>query len=126
LNPRKPLKVYLTTPYLEGIDASGATNVNVEGIEADRFVLDLSGASSCELAGKVGYLRGDISGASNLYARDLYCQTVKIDVSGAANAKVSTDETLDADVSGAASVTYYGDPRNVLTDVSGAASVRRK
>jgi len=126
LNPRKPMKVYVTTPELVELDASGATNADVQGLNSSRFFVDVSGAATCDLEGEVKNFRVDVSGAASLDARDLLCQSVNVDVSGASNAKVNSRGSIDANASGAASVVYYGDPEDIRTDVSGAASIRRK
>lgn len=126
LNPRKPMKIYVTVPELFEVEASGATNADVSGINSSSFYVDVSGAATCELEGEVKKLSGDVSGAASLDARDLLCQSVKVDVSGAANAKVYSRGVIDADASGASSLVYYGNPEEIRTDVSGAASIRRK
>ena len=51
---------------------------------------------------------------------------VDIEVSGGSNAVVNMDGTLNAEVSGASSLYYIGNPVMGDIDISGASSVRKK
>lgn len=123
INPELDLRVEVQTPNLEGLDVSGACDVEIRGIRGDEFDLDLSGASDVVLLGETGTLKIDASGASDLSARDLKAQHVEIDLSGAGSVEVTATESIDADISGAASVDVWGSPGEVSQDVSGAGEL---
>jgi hypothetical protein len=125
LRPRAGLTVLLTTPRLDGLEVSGATDATVRGIETERFDLEVSGAGDVELSGQVTRLNVEISGAGDLHARALEAQSVHVELSGAGEAEVSAAERLEVDVSGAGDVDYWGDPE-VVSDISGAGSIERK
>jgi hypothetical protein len=116
------IRVEIWTPSLTGIEASGATKLEVAGLHGERFVLDASGASDATLGGAVDRLEVDMSGAGKLDARALAAKQVEIDLSGAGGAMVSASETLDVDISGAGKVTYYGSP-TISQDISGAGKL---
>lgn len=126
LSPRKELLIEITTQELTSIDCSGANDIDVIGINTDKFEVELSGAGSINLEGNVDKFYGDLSGAGNINAKSLFANKVYISVSGAANAKVFAKEYLDASVSGVGSIDYYGDPQNTKTNVSGVGSITRK
>src|SRR2546423_1926364 len=46
------ITVKATTPTLKAVEGSGASTATVAGVQADRFRLGLSGASTCTLTGK--------------------------------------------------------------------------
>lgn len=139
------LDIELTVPSLEGLEVSGATDSTLRSINASDFEAELSGAGKMDLdgitadslrvrvsgAGEVtasGTVRSqdvELSGAGSYRARDLRSAEARLDLSGACEASVSASETLDASVSGAGEVEYYGDPK-VTEDISGAGSVRRR
>lgn len=125
LNPRKDIKIRITTSGLKNIDASGANEIIAKYIDAENFYLDLSGASEVKLSGKVVRISIDASGASEINTKELKADGVKIDASGAVEAVVYASKFLDADVSGAGSIEFYGGAQNVKTDISGAGSVKR-
>jgi hypothetical protein len=125
LRPDLPLVIEIWTPSLAGIEVSGASDVEVDGLSGGQFDLDLSGASDAELRGKVDRLDVDVSGAGDVDAAWLEATMVVVDMSGAGEAKVWATQTLEVDVSGAGRVVYWGDPGDVRQDISGAGSVTK-
>lgn len=126
LNPKKEIRIYITTPELRSIEVSGANNVNVVGIRGSDFSVELSGAGNVDLNGEIDRLRAELSGAGNINAKNLKSRDVHISVSGAASADVYAKEYLDASVSGVGSINYYGNPEKTNTNVSGVGSISRK
>ncbi|MCB0730436.1 MAG: DUF2807 domain-containing protein [Ignavibacteriae bacterium] len=126
LKPTEDLRIRLDIPKLNGIECSGANEIYAKGINSSDFKVDLSGASSINLAGKSSLLKIDVSGAADLFAKEFFSEDVEIDVSGAANAEVFASNSLDADVSGAGNIQIYGDAKKVKTNISGAGSIDRK
>lgn len=123
VRPKLDMKIEVWVPALTGLEASGAADITVEGLHGERFDLDLSGASETTLRGEVDLFEVDLSGASDLDARDLHAKIVELELSGAGDAEVWASDRLDADVSGAGDVRYFGDPKEVKQDVSGAGSI---
>jgi hypothetical protein len=126
ISPKKQLTVYVKTKSLSYLEASGATDLEIEGLDESKFKLEVSGAAECDISGRVGKFIAEVSGAGNVYGRDLICDYADLDISGAGDIKLTVNEGLNADVSGAASVVYYGDPKEINIDTSGAASVKKK
>jgi hypothetical protein len=91
---------------------SGASKVDITEINADKLILDFSGASKATLAGHVGKLEVETSGASHLILDELYARDI------------NAQKTLQVDASGASKITYKGRP-NISKDVSGASFVQR-
>ena len=143
LKPTKSMKLHITFRDLKEIEASGACDMEsvntfkLDELELDvsgaaevnfdlnlnRLEADFSGASDVELKGTAGEMEMDISGAGELDALELEAEKVKLDLSGAATAKVYAKTFLEVDVSGAATVKYKGNPQ-VDSEVSGAGSVK--
>lgn len=126
ISPRKKIKIEITTPTLEGIESSGANNVDIENIASETFYADLSGAGNIVLSGTTEKLRADISGAGNINAKYLEAVHTRVSVSGAASADVFAKGSIEATVSGVGSINYYGNPKDVNTNVSGIGSISRK
>lgn len=126
ISPRKGIKVVIVTKALHGIQASGASYVEATDIKTDVLNLGISGASKIEISGKANELSLDVSGAGNLYAKKFICQNITADISGAAHAIVNATDKLYADISGAASLSYYGEPKNINYDISGAGSIKKR
>ncbi len=126
ISPRKEIRIKITVPKLTYLDASGACDIYAGNIDSDHFNLDVSGAGSVELNGKVDKLSIDLSGAGSVSAKNLKSKDLNISLSGASSAEVYASEYIDASVSGVGSITYFGDPKNVRKDVSGIGSITKK
>jgi len=133
-------------PDLRGIDASGASDVRISGFSSAKdFEVDLSGASYLDgeimardmrievcgasrvrLQGAAVDLYLNASGASNLDLEDFPVQDADIELSGASEAKVVLDGTLDIDASGASRLYFGGSPTMGRVDLSGASSIKRR
>ena len=123
MNIHGKMKATISTPNLNGVDASGACKINVEGIESSKFSIDMSGACKGTFSGNTEKLNIELSGATKLNTSDLKAVDVSVDVSGASKCSVYSSESMVADASGASKVVIYGDPPKVETDVSGAGSI---
>ncbi len=123
--PKRKIRIDISIPELEYISSSGISNIYADGIDEQTFTIDLSGAGVIELFGKVENFEAELSGAALLEARELFARFVDIDLSGASNAQVYVSEKLNVDLSGTGNLEYFGDPLDVVSDVSGVGSITR-
>jgi carbon monoxide dehydrogenase subunit G len=142
---RKTVVVRITMPDLQGVEFSGASSVNVSKfsgvrnmdievsgaskvnmeVEAQKVSMELSGASTLTLLGSCEVLNGEVSGASSFRGRDFPAKDVNIEASGASSAAITASNVIHAEASGASSIRYSGDAKNVRSSSSGASSVKR-
>jgi hypothetical protein len=113
----------LTTDSLE-ISVSGAGDIALRDLDAGSLDIALSGAGSVDADGTADKLNVRISGAGEFKGGDLHSQTAETHISGMGSATVWVDKELDASISGAGSVNYYGDPTSVQEQISGAGDVK--
>lgn len=122
LHPHHEILYALAVRDLAGIEASGATQVEAEGIDREELAVRLSGAGRATVAGRVDRQRLRLSGGSRYLATDLASRVTAARLSGSARARVRVSERLEGRVSGAAGLEYAGDPE---VTVAGRATVRR-
>lgn len=120
------LVVHVTVPKLTKVESSGASEIEIRGVDGERFELELSGASEVKVSGEVEHFVVDASGAAEVDAASLMAERVEVDGSGASDFSVHATDALIVDLSGAGKVAYAGDPAQVKTDLSGAATVEKK
>ncbi|HEV3249577.1 MAG TPA: head GIN domain-containing protein [Puia sp.] len=142
----KKLKAYVSCKTLDKLEASGASNILVNGvISGDRMELHLSGASDFKgsvkfnglsidqsgasditINGSVGDLQIDASGASDTKGFDLITDNCSARVSGASDIKITVNKELNVHASGASSISYKGSA--VIRDLksSGASGISKK
>lgn len=139
------LKVYVTVKELNKIDISGAVDIETTGkmtldelsidgsgasdakmnLEVKKLDIDCSGGSKLKFSGTATNVTMDVSGAVDIYAFDLLTETFHLDISGAGKADINVSKELKAEISGAATVHYKGNPAKFVEDVSGAGSIKK-
>ena len=106
-------------------DISGASEVTGD-IAAKNMQLEVSGASTVQLKGSAGSLAIDGSGASHLELADLKVENANVTLSGASDATINLAGRLDADLSGASTLEYIGEPTLGIMDITGASTLKKK
>jgi putative autotransporter adhesin-like protein len=122
--PTNGVKWDVTVKNLTSVALTGAGIVNVENLNTSSLDTKISGAGTMNVSGKASSQSISVTGAGNYNGRNFTAPTAKVSISGAGNAFVSASEALDATVSGAGVVTYYGTPK-VTQHISGAGTVRQ-
>lgn len=126
VNPVKPVTYDLTVKSLRRLKLSGAARVVAHKLDGKKFQLDISGACHANLDGNVGEFTLTVSGTAAVDARELAAGDAAVTVSGASNVKVNVKDKLSVRASGASSVRYRGDPKQVESKRSGVSSVSRE
>lgn len=146
LTGRPTLRLEVAMPDLRRLQLSGATRGTIEGfkssndldlnvsgasslkgdVTAGRMRVEASGASRVELEGTASDLRMDISGASRFGTQGFSVATANVQMSGASGGELTITERLDADLSGASRLSYYGNPSLGRTQTSGGSGLNRK
>lgn len=126
VDPRTELLVDIMTPSVSSVSASGVASVEIRKVRGEQLTLVLSGTGSMEADGSVGDASLVISGAGSMSARNLHAANTRITMSGAGKAEVFATDKLDVTISGAGSVNYYGDPKEVRKNISGVGFVTKK
>lgn len=106
--------------------SSGMARFELKDLQLNRMDINISGSGAAILGGSAERLTVEISGSGNLEAGDLKVQQADINISGAGQAVVWVLDALDAHISGAGNVSYYGSPATVQKELSGAGSVTKK
>jgi len=142
-----PRKAEISMPDINKLILSGATRGTAEGFSnSNTFILGLSGASYLEMtninvgdveivlsgastitaSGTANNLSSSVSGASRLDLSNFPVNNADVNVSGASRATINPEGTLDADVSGASTLEYIGNPTMGDITTSGASTVKQK
>jgi len=140
------LKAFITVPFLNSVDISGASRVvfedeldnetldlDVSGashfdglIDIDRLNTDISGASDVNVQGSATQTNLDLSGASAFKNFNFETDVLHAEISGASNAKLSVNSIVNIKASGASSLIYDGRAEIKRENISGASTVRRR
>jgi hypothetical protein len=124
VHPTREVLYRLTVRDLTGLEVSGASRVEVHGLDTAALAVVLSGASSLTASGDADVQVLVVSGASRYEAEDLDSRIVTATVSGTSYGLVRAREVLTATVSGVSTLEYIGRPV-LTTTVSGGSSIRQ-
>jgi hypothetical protein len=140
------LRAEITMPDLYRVELYAATSCEVEGfsfshdftldlsaastligdMEVGNADFDLSAASSVRLRGLAGDIRVDAGAASEVELGDFPVDNADVKLSGASHGTVRLDGRLDAEVSGASTLEYIGQPTIGDIEVTGASTLRKR
>ena len=140
------LRASVTMPQLHGLTASGASRgtisdfsstedleIKVSGasrvtgdIAAGDVEFGISGASTIQLEGSANNMDATASGASHFNLDDFIVNNADVNFSGASSGTVNLNGRLDANLSGASTLWYIGEPTMGDINTSGASTVSKK
>ncbi|NPV41236.1 MAG: DUF2807 domain-containing protein [Anaerolineae bacterium] len=115
----------LDTDDLE-VDLTGAGSVEIDHLSADNLDINLTSAGAIVVAGEVDNQQVNISGVGSYEAGDLRSNNAEILLTGAGSAIVWAEGSLDVNVTGVGSISYFGENPQVSQNVSGLGSVNSK
>jgi hypothetical protein len=117
-------EVYMAALHADDLElsSSGVDTISINDLTATDLAVQMSGAGSVKLAGRVTTQNVQIGGLGNYDAADLESQDAHVTLSGAGSATVWAQTELDADLSGAGIVSYYGEP-HVSSSATGLVNV---
>jgi Putative auto-transporter adhesin, head GIN domain len=123
---KSKVNVSVTVPELTDVQLIGAVHATVTGVKADEFKLDATGASSADVSGRAKTVKIKAVGASSVNAEDLKADKADANAVGASKITVSAADELNADATGASSVMYVGEPKNVKQNATDVSTISKK
>ena len=143
---RATMRAEITMPALTRLEASGASQAQLNGFSSDadftghasgasrihgdlvagNLDLDASGASTISLAGTAADVRANASGASTIDLEEMTVVNADVEASGASNVTVNAGGQLDAQASGASNVSYLGAPTLGSIETSGGSNINQR
>jgi Putative auto-transporter adhesin, head GIN domain len=117
------IKVTVRSPDVTDISASGSNQIDGEGLNGGDLSIVLNGSNHAVLAGAVSTMTAQLSGSNHLLARQLTAGSAVVTVSGSGNATVDARQRITAEISGAGSISVYGNPQSRSTQVNGAGTI---
>ncbi|WP_407521901.1 DUF2807 domain-containing protein [Lacibacter sp. MH-610] len=142
----KKLRAYVSVKNLDMIDASGASDVKIDGLlkgnqlnvklsgasslkgelSYSKMKVEQSGASGSNVSGRVNELVINSSGASDFKGFDLTSDYCIAEASGASDIKVTVTKDLKVEATGASDIDYRGGAVISSFKSTGASSVRKR
>lgn len=114
------------TPEPLILEVTGASNLEINDLQVGDIEIKVLGASNLIAQGQGSDLVSIIEGASNLNLTNFPILNCDIVVDGASVATINPSSTLDAQVSGASTLFYIGEPTMGDIEVYGSSTINQK
>jgi hypothetical protein len=144
LQPRSPLRVYVSAPAIEAIRSAGTGSVEASNLRSPTFSLSLAGSGdvrlsnldadvlevqvagsgNVEVSGRARHQVLQLAGSGGVDALELQSDSLDANVIGSGSAVVRVRDRITANLVGSGSVSYAGDPEVTSRSV-GSGRVNR-
>ena len=105
------------------IDSDGSGNIVIDSLVANNLEVTFDGSGSIELSGEVASQTLRVNGSGNYQARALASDRVEIELDGSSNAEIRAEKSLEGELRGSGTITYYGEPV-IDVEVLGSGRIR--
>jgi putative autotransporter adhesin-like protein len=117
------IKVTVTSPNVTDISASGSNRIDGVGLGGGPLSVSLNGSNTAVLSGSVSAVTAHMSGSNHLSARQLTADSANVSLNGSGSAEVEARRQIVAEISGAGSISVYGNPQARSTQVNGSGRI---
>lgn len=141
--PWGEVRYELSLPTVEGVtisgsgdvevDFSGATDVRVviegsgdvegSGIDASSVTVSIAGSGDVELSGSADTVEAAIAGSGDIDLSSLIASDAIASINGSGDIRVHATGSLDAEINGAGSIRYSGDPDITDSSINGIGDI---
>lgn len=142
----RKLRAYVSVKNIDGLEASGGSDVSVEGtfavaklnvdlsggsdfkgnVNITDLNVEASGGSDVDISGRAINLIINASGGSDFNGYELSADNCKANCSGGSDINITVNKELTADASGGSDIYYRGQGTVRKADSSGGGSVKRR
>jgi len=140
----KNVRLYVTSPRVESVAASGGSHVDAEathvdtfeaaasggseiqlsGVDAKKLDVEASGGSHASLKGRAGELEIEASGGSVIEARKVQAESLDLTASGGTHVEAAPEKSLSGSLSGGSVLQSFTKPAKVQVNSSGGSGVQ--
>ena len=106
----EPVKIKISVPNLEGLSVSGAGQIDIKGMNNEKFEIDSNGAPAINVSGTTKLIDINTNGAGKIDTHNLRAARGVVESNGVSRVDLYVADQLDVTVSGPSSVFYQGDP----------------
>lgn len=107
-----------------GLEIAGAADGTISNLNAEKTVLAVDGAANITLSGASDTLSCKLNGAGTIDAKELNAKEADLIINGAGTIKATATDKLEAQINGAGTISYYGNPSDVSQQINGMGSIK--
>ena len=123
LGPSQGVSLQLQARDLQQVVVHGVAEVNVTGVDTEKFTVVTSGAGDIRVSGRAVVAEVKVNGAGDVNMRELISQGVAVKVNGAGDVQVYATTLFSAMINGVGDITCYGNPEHVERRINGIGDI---
>lgn len=144
LEPTKTIIVTITSTYLNKLSASGDVNIKANNLNAETLAIDTAGSANLDadniyannlkltssgnvaitLSGTAKNAEYELSGNIDFNSKNLKTEKLTLITSGNSQAQVFASNYLKINSAGSNTITYYGNPAELLQENVGSNNIK--
>lgn len=106
-----------------GISGSGTVTGTIDAYSSD---LRVDGSGKIMIDGNAHIVNLNITGSGNIRADEFYSDICNVTITGSGDAYVYATDLLDARITGSGNVFYYGNPADVVKQITGSGNIVKR
>lgn len=118
-----PIVINISSPNIRGMTIKGASDVILDNINVAYLRLNLVGAVDLTASGNVVDLDLNVNGAGDVNVKNLIAKKVTVDLQGSGDVKLTAEGQLNATLSGAGDIVFFGNPSIINKRISGVGDI---
>lgn len=122
-NSDDSVDVTINMPTLTNLNLTGVGETKIKRINGDKFVLNYEGVGAVAAQGNVKNLTITAKGVGEINTQQLKTRSAEVSLNGLGAVSVHASESLNANVNGIGSLTYYGKPPQLKTTANGLGHI---
>jgi len=126
LQTKNPIQIKLVSPDIKEITHISTSNIYISIVDSQELTINNKNAGQVLASGQVGHLNLNIEGDGNTIFSQLKAKSVRVMSTGSARVDVFASESIEANNSGAGTVTVFGSPDSVTEENKGAGLITIK
>jgi len=119
-----PITISVSSPRLEAVMVEGSSDVSLQGIRSQSFLIKLNGTGDIIATGKVKSLDVDIFGTGGVNTKALSAENVDAKLNGTGDLLLTALQLLNATVVGTGDIVYFGNPQVVNRNTLGVGAIK--
>lgn len=117
------VKVRITAPQITGLNLDAPGDVNLTGMQQDRFTLNSNGPVDLDAQGKVRQLFVSVAGPGDIDLGKVEGQDATVRVDGVGDVTIGASGTVDVEINGVGDVSLVRKPQVLRSRIHGLGSI---
>lgn len=118
------IKIEITVPKISMAEVKGSGNINIVGLNTEKFKSMINGSGDINISGKTNELLSFINGSGDILTKDLLTKSHTAVINGSGKIYTHTSDYLNVNINGSGDLMYKGKPE-INSSVQGSGKITK-